>query len=150
MWWDLHTDNIGPSLGEVCVNLRLREFAVSSVIARRELRSDLALPQSLQLFRRLKRAVGGPVFEKQFDVFAIDVRALRLAIRSVGATDIGALVPREAEPMQRVEDHLLGGRDEAGAVRVLNAEDKFAVALFGVEIVDEADVGGAYVGVACW
>ena len=47
MWWDLHADDIGPAFGEVGVDLRLREFAVGSVVAWRELRGDLALLQNL-------------------------------------------------------------------------------------------------------
>ena len=50
--------------------------------------------------------------------------------------------------MEGVEDHLLGGGDEAGAVGVLDAEDELAAALAGVEEVEQADVGGADVGVA--
>ena len=71
-----------------------------------------------------------------------------MAVGAVGAADVGALVPGEAEPAEGVEDHLLGGRHEAGAVGVLDAEDELAVALPGVDVVDEADVGGAYVRVA--
>src|SRR5271155_4438525 len=82
-------------------------------------------------------------------MLAIDVGALGLAIGAIWPAYIGALIPSESEPVERVEDHLLGGCDEAGAVGVLDAEDEFAVALFGVEIVDEADIGGADVGVAC-
>ncbi len=81
-------------------------------------------------------------------MLAVDFGALGLAVGAVGAADVGAFVPGEAEPAEGVEDLLLGGGDEAGAVGVFDAEDEFAVALAGVEVVDEADVGGAYVGVA--
>ncbi len=82
-------------------------------------------------------------------MLAVDFGALGLAVGAVGASDVGAFVPVEAEPAEGVEDFLFGGGDEAGAVGVFDAEDEFAVALAGVEEVDEADVGGAYVGVAC-
>jgi len=82
-------------------------------------------------------------------VLAIDFGALGLAVGAVWAADVGAFVPGEAEPAEGVEDLLLGGGDEAGAVGVFDAEDEFAVALAGKEVVDEADVGGAYVGVTC-
>src|SRR6202042_2077235 len=66
----------------------------------------------------------------------------------VGSANVGAFVPCEAEPAEGVEDHLLGGGDEAGTVGVLDAEDEFAVALAGVDVVQQADIGGADVGVA--
>ena len=81
---------------------------------------------------------------------AVDFGALGLAVGAVGAAYVGAFVPGEADPFEGVEDHLLGGGDEAGAVGVLDAEDELAAALGGVEEVEEADVGGADVGVAGW
>ena len=81
-------------------------------------------------------------------MFAVDFGAFGLAVGAVRAADVGAFVPGEADPAERVEDLLLRGGDEAGAVCVLDAENEFAGALVGVEIVEEADVGSAYVGVA--
>ena len=79
---------------------------------------------------------------------AVDFGALGLAVGAEGAADVGAFVPGEADPLEGVEDHLLGGGDEAGAVGVLDAEDELAVALAREDVVEEADVGGADVGVA--
>ena len=81
-------------------------------------------------------------------MLAVDLGALGLAVGAVGASDVGAFVPGEADPLEGVEDHLLGGGDEAGAVGVFDAEDELAAALAGEEVVEEADVGGADVGVA--
>ena len=50
--------------------------------------------------------------------------------------------------MERVEDLLLRGGDEAGAVGVFDAEDELAGPLAGVEEVQQANVGGADVGVS--
>ena len=50
--------------------------------------------------------------------------------------------------MQGVEDHLLAGGHEAGAVGIFDAQNELAFALAGVDVVDEADVGGADVRVA--
>ena len=83
-------------------------------------------------------------------MLAVDFGALGLAIGAVRAADVGAFVPGEAEPAEGVEDLLFGGGDEAGAVGVLDAEDEFAAALASVDVVDQADVGGADVGVAGW
>src|SRR5271154_4854605 len=123
-------------------------MAAGSGVARRQLGGHLLLTGGLQLFGGAEAAVGGAVGEQQVGVLAVDRGALGLAIGAVGSADVGAFVPGEAGPAQGVEDHLLGGGDEAGAVGVLDAEDELAVALTGVEEVDEADVGGANVGVA--
>src|SRR5580658_3719499 len=114
---------------------------MGSVVAWGELGGDLALAEVFELFGGFEGAVGGAVGEEELDVLAIDFGALGLA---VGAAEVGAFVPGEAEPAEGVEDLLLGGGDEAGAVGVLDAEDEFSVALAGVEVVNEADVGGAY------
>ncbi len=81
-------------------------------------------------------------------MLTVDRGALGLAVGAVGTSDVGAFVPGEAKPAEGVEDHLLGGGDEAGAVGVLDAEDELAAALTGVDVVEQADVGGADVGVA--
>jgi len=106
------------------------------------------LAHGFELFGGLEGAVGGTVGEEDFDVLAIDFGALGLAVGAVGTTDVGAFVPGEADPLEGVEDHLLGGGDEAGAVGVFDAEDELAVALARKDVVEEADVGGANVGVA--
>jgi hypothetical protein len=81
-------------------------------------------------------------------VLAVDFGALGLAVGAIGAADVGAFVPSDAEPTERVEDLLLRGGDEAGTVGVFDAEDEFSATLMSVDVVDEADVGCAYVGVA--
>ena len=121
---------------------------MSAVVARGELGGELRFAQGFELFGGLVAAVGGAVVEERLDVVAVDFGAFGLAVGAVGASDIGAFVPGETEPVEGVEDLLLGGGDEAGAVRVFDAEDELAAALFGVDVVEEADVGGADVGVA--
>src|ERR1700739_1280913 len=78
-------------------------------------------------------------------MLAIDMGSLRLAIRAIGPTNGRSLIPGQSQPVERVEDHLLRRCDKSSAVSVFNPENKFAVALFGVKKVDQADVGGAYV-----
>ena len=82
---------------------------------------------------RAEAAVGGAVGEQDFGVLAVDFGALGLAVGAVGTADVGAFVPVEAEPAEGVEDHLLGGGDEASAVGVLDAQDEFAAALARVD-----------------
>ena len=121
---------------------------MAAIVAGWKLGGGLALAQGFEFFGGLESSVSGAVREEEFDVFAVDAAAFRLAIGAIRPADVGTFVPGQAEPMERVEDHLLGGDDEAGAVGVLDAEDEFASALAGVEEVDEADVGGTDVRVA--
>ena len=123
-------------------------MAAGAGVARRELGGELALAAGFEVFGGAEAAVGGAVVEEDVGVFAIDFGAFGLSVGAVGAAYVGAFVPGETEPVEGVEDHLLGGGDEAGAVGVLDAEDELAAALAGVDVVDEADVGGAYVRVA--
>ena len=124
------------------------EVAAGAGVARRKLGGDLLLAYGFELFGGAEAAVGGAVGEQEVAVLAVDFGAFGLAVGAVGAADVGAFVPGEAEPAEGVEDHLLGGGDEAGAVGVFDAEDELAAALARVDVVDQADVGGADVGVA--
>ncbi len=45
---------------------------------------------------------------------------------------------------------MFGGGDEASAVGVFDAQDELAAALARINVIDQADVGGADVGVAGW
>ncbi len=102
---DLHADDVGAAFGEVGVDLCLGEVAMGAVVAWRELGGDLALAQVFELFGCFEGAVGGAVGEEDFDVLAVDFGAFGLAIGAVGAADVGAFVPVEAEPVEGVEDH---------------------------------------------
>ncbi len=123
-------------------------MAGAAVVARRLLGGHLRFSLGLELFGGLEGAVGGAVGEEDVGVLAVDRGALGLAVWAVGAAAVRTLIPGEAEPVEGVEDHLLGGGDEAGAVGVLDAEDELAAALAGEDVVEQADVCGSDVGVA--
>ena len=146
---DCEADGEGLSGGLIGSDLFRAQAAAGSGVAWREFGGELLPASLLELFGSAEAAVGGAVFEEDLGVLAVDFGALGLAVGSEGAADVGAFVPGEAGPAERVEDHLLGGGDEAGAVGVLDAEDELAVTLAGVDVVEQADVGGADVGVAC-
>ena len=132
-------------LASICVWAKV---AAGARVAWRKLRGHLLLAHGFELFGGAEAAVGGAVGEQHVAVLAVDFGALGLAVGAVGAADVGAFVPGEAEPAEGVEDLLLGGGDEAGAVGVFDAQDELAAALAGVDVVDQADVGGADVRVA--
>src|SRR5690606_3073035 len=86
--------------------------------------------------------------QEALDVLAVDRQALRLTIGPEVAADVRPLVPGEAEPAQRLEDRRLAARGRALLIGVLDPEDEAAAVLAGEDVVEEADIGGADVGVA--
>jgi hypothetical protein len=89
-----------------------------------------------------------PGVEQLRGVRAVDLPALALAVRPLGAADVRALVPVQAEPAQRGENRGLALARAAHRVRVLDAQDELAAVLPGKAQVEERDVGRADVGVA--
>lgn len=56
----------------------------------------------------------------------IGVQALRLRVGRIGTALLGRLIGREAQPVQRVDDLLLGSGHQAVAVRVLDAQHELS------------------------
>ena len=104
-------------------------------IAHREARRGVILEVGrclagfLQLLRRVEGHISLPFVQQLLRVAAVDVPALRLAVRPVFPAEAHALVEVDAEPFERLEDILLGPRHEATAVGVLDAEDQFTASL---------------------
>ena len=68
-----------------------------------------------------------PLFLNQpIGVLAIDGAALALPVRTERAANIGTLVPAQTQPMQRVENGLLGGSGRAHLIGILDAQNKLA------------------------
>ncbi len=77
-----------------------RQVAAGSGVAWRELGSRLLPACGFELFRGAEAAVGGAVGQQNVAVLAIDFGAFGLAVGAVGATDVRAFVPGEAEPAE--------------------------------------------------
>jgi hypothetical protein len=92
-------------------------------------------------------AVGLALVEQDVDVLLIDGLALGLAVRPERATYIGALVPRQPGPAQRIEDHLFGVGAGARLIGVLDPEHELAALLLREHEVEQRDVGSSDVGV---
>src|SRR5690606_17895345 len=78
----------------------------------------------------------------------VDVGALRLPVGRVGAALLDALVPVDAEPLERVDELQVALLGIAGGIRVFHAEDELAARVSGIGPVEEcgahhADVRGA-------
>ena len=143
-----HADHERFARGKIGVDRRCTQLAAGAGVARRKLRRHLLFAHGFEFFSGAEAAVRGSIGKQQVAVLAVDFCALRLAIGAVGAAEVGAFIPGEAEPAKRVEDLLLGASDEAGAVRIFDAQDKFSAPLARIDVVDQANVGGTDVGVA--
>ena len=108
-----------------------------------EVGSSLAC--SLKLLLVIKSIVGLAGIEQHLHIFLIDVAALRLTIGTMVATKGDTFVKLDAEPLERLEDVLLGTRYKTLAVGVLNTEQELAAVLTSKKIIiqtgaDTADV----------
>ena len=99
-----------------------------------------------------RRGAGAPVGRAALDQHAggavVVVETLGLVVWRVGTADVGALVPLDAQPPQRLEHLVDGALDEASLVGVLDPDDEGAAAPAGEEpVVDRrahhADVRAA-------
>src|SRR5260370_37626859 len=141
-----HAEEERFACGEIGFSRLRTQVAARARVARWKLRRHLLFACGFKFFGDTKTAVGSAIGEQQIAVLPVDLGAFGLTIRAVRATDVGAFVPCKAEPAEGVEDLLLGGSDEAGAVRAFDAQNELAAPLTRIGVVDQADVGGAGVG----
>ena len=79
---------------------------------------------------------------------AVDIQALRLLVRTMGAAAVGAFVPVEPEPAEGLVKGTLGFRVVALLVRVFQPEDELAPVMAGKQPVVERRADIAHVGLA--
>ena len=84
-----------------------------------------------------------PCIDDLLDIGLVEVLAVALAIGAVGAADVGTFRPFQAAPFQRVKHLRLEFGRRARRIRVFDAQDELAAMLFGEEIVEQRDIGGA-------
>jgi len=129
--------------GTLTIGDRFRgERNAGSVIARRLLCSDLRGTHRSQPLRRAKAFEPIAGRDQARGVVAIDPCAFALPVRTKWPADVGPLVPVEAEPVQRIQDGVLGRRRAARAICVLDAQDERAAGFARETIVDERHVRG--------
>ena len=103
-------------LGEVTVVTVVAEFG-------RAAGGEVAL---LDLVRSGEGLIGVAGFEQLCGHILVDVAALGLAVRAVGATHVDALVPVDAQPAQGFENLVVAFLGVAHGVGVFDAEDQLA------------------------
>ncbi len=118
------------------------------VVARRLAGRSLRDAHLLEPFRRAEALEGVTRREQLLRILAIDARAFALTVRAVRTADVGAFVPRQPAPAQRLEDRALALGRAAGVVGILDAQHELAAVLAGETIVDQRDVRRANVRIA--
>src|SRR6185436_7118250 len=121
---DLHADHVRLAAALALADLRSRQTAAQPVVPDPPLRRELRLAQRLQALGTAEALEGVPGVEQLRGVRAVDLPALALAVRPLGAADVRALIPVQAEPAQRGENRGLALARAAHRVRVLDAQDE--------------------------
>lgn len=134
---------MGLALGRAALAIGGIEIAAVAVVAR-------VLLLGLLLDAHLRQPIGGAEAavrsagrEQLRGVVLVDVRSLTLTVRRERTADVRALVPGQADPVERVVDHLLGIGARARLVGVLDAEDELSSAALREHVVEQRDVSGA-------
>ena len=121
----------------------------------RQLAAEAVVPHQLGARRLATRldlvvgavaVVGAARLAQALQDVGVDLAALALAVRRVGAADLGALVPVEAEPAHHLEQRVVGLLAVAGRVGVLDPEDERAAVVTGEGPVEQGRAGQADVG----
>ena len=130
--------------------LGIGQRKAGAVIFGRLLRGNLVPPHVGQLFGRAIAFERMAIRKQPVAMLGINRASFRLAIGAVRAADIGAFVPAEAKPFQRLQDHFFGLRCRARLIGILDPQQELASMLFGKAIIDKRNIGGADMRVAGW
>ncbi len=144
----LEADDGGQPLRLLLVALGGGQVAAEAVVARGLLAARLLGPHLLQPLGGAVAAVDEALLQQLAGGALVVLQTLRLEVGAVGAADLGAFVPVEAEPAEPFEDGIEGAGHEAGLVGVFDAQDELSALMTGEEPVEEggadvADVGHA-------
>ena len=103
-----------------------------------------------QFLRRAEARVGVTGFGKLGDHIAVDMATFRLPVRTVVPADLGAFVPVETEPTQRVQQRGVGLLRVTGGVGVFNAEHEGPARVPGVCPVEQRRTKHSDVRITGW
>ncbi|MCY1514521.1 hypothetical protein D9M68_490660 [compost metagenome] len=144
----LHAHHMGFASGDTLVGLLPGKVHAVAVVARGFLALGLLGAQLVQALGGAEAGEGMTLVHQLLGILLVDLATLALAIRAVGATDVRALIPFDAEPAQGVIDLLLGLAGRAQLIGVFDPQDELTAVLARETQVEQGDVGGAHVRVA--
>jgi hypothetical protein len=127
-----------------------RQQQGTTVIARSFAAGHLLGAHLVQLFGGAEAREGVAQVDQLLRVLLIDIAALALPVRAVGAADVRAFAPLDTQPAQGVENLLLRLAGRTQLIGVLDAQDELATMLLGEAVVEECDISRADMGVASW
>ena len=143
-----HAHNMAHPPGIALGAFGLGQFRAAAVIFGWLLCRHLLRAHARQFLGRAIAFEGVAIVEQAVAMLGIDRAAFGLAIGAVRAADIGALIPAEPQPTQRIEDFLFGFARRSHLIGILDAQQELPAMLFGKAIVDQRDIGGADMRVA--
>jgi hypothetical protein len=144
---DLEPDDVGLAGRGAPGALGRVEVAAVAVVAQRALLGLLLDPDLGEPVLGAEAAIGLAALDQDARVRAIDLAALALAIRGERPAYIGTFIPRQADPVKRVEDQLLGVGARPRLIGVLDAQHERAALLASEHVIEQRDVRGPDVGV---
>ena len=101
----------------------------------------------VKYFGLVEGVVGPAVGQQLLGILSVEGLAVTLSVGTVGAADMDTLVKLYAQPIEGLNDVLLGTWHKARLVGVLNAEDHLAAILAGKKVVVK---GGAHAADVEW
>ena len=144
---DFHADDMADAFGIQLGAVGIGQRQAGAVIFRRLLGGDLVPPHRGQLFRCAIAFERMAVGQQPVAMFGVDRAAFRLAIGSVRTADVRTFIPAQAQPAQRIQDHLFRLQRRACLIGILDAQQKFAAMLFGKAIIYQRNIGCADMGI---
>src|SRR5690606_4573582 len=119
-----------------------------AVVARGFLVGHLLGAHLIQAFGTAEAREGVALGDQLVRVLLVDLATLALPVRAVRAANVGAFIPLNAQPAQRIIDLLFGLAGRAQLVGVLDTQDELTTVLAGEAEVEQRDISGADMRVA--
>ena len=139
-----------PALRLVRCRLTGVEHAALAVIPRCATLGLRELASLLELLLGAVARVGIPGVAKPRCDVRIDLQPLGLAVGTVRTTDLGALIPRETEPAQCLEERVVGLLAVTSGVGVLDAKDEGALHVTRIGPVEQRRADHPDMGISRW
>ena len=143
------TDRRPAALRLISLYLLRRQMGTFSHITGHLPVRDQVLAFGFQLFRRTIAIIGLAFRQQLIRIFFINVQTLRLMVRSVGSSHIGAFVPVHAQPTQSFFNVFFRLRRRTFPIRIFNAQDQLASGFTGQQPVKQRAARAAYMKWPC-
>lgn len=147
---DFHAQHMRLAFGDATLGLGGGEGEAVAVVLRRDVRLALRRAHAFEPLGRTEAAKGIAVGQQLVGIAGIDALALALAIGRVRAALVGAFIPFESHPAERIHDlgFAVGGR--AALIGILDPQDELAAVAARERFVDQRGIERADMRLARW